>query len=231
MLTDDPGTPGPGRWELNFSSIVQRTAGETELDLPFLDLNYGVGQTGQVTWQIPWVTDRPSNRPDGEGLGASLVGFKWRFCDEGDKGWQMSTFPQVTFLNPGSGSGRRGLAAEDPGLLLPLEAARDFGPVSANLEAGAVLGPQGRSDELGTGGGWVAGLALGREVRSGVEFDAELHTQTGPDCSRAEWIANFGARIDTSRNTTLLLSIGRDVRNTLSSRVSLLAYVGLQVRI
>ena len=133
MVTDDPGTPGPGRWELNFSSIAQRTAGETELDLPFLDLNYGVGQTGQVTWQIPWVTDRPSTGPDGEGLGASLVGFKWRFCDEGDKGWQVSTFPQVTFLNPGSGSGRRGLAAEDPGLLLPVEAASDRTPWESSL--------------------------------------------------------------------------------------------------
>ena len=231
MLTDDPGTPGPGHWELNFSAIVQHASGGTELDLPYLDLNYGVGDAGQITLQIPWVSERRSTGETASGLGASVVGYKWRFCDEGEKGWQVSAFPQFTFLNPGSDSDRRGLAASDPALLLPIEAARDFGLFSANLEAGRILGPQGEADEVGVGGGWIAGLAIGREVAPGVELDAELHTDTGPNFRQAEWIANAGTRIDTSKNTTLLFSIGRDIRNTLSPRVSLLSYIGLQVRI
>jgi hypothetical protein len=231
MLTDDTGTPGPGHWELNFSTIVQHAAGTTEWDLPYLDLNYGVGERGQITCQVFWETERPAGGSDESGLGASVLGYKWRFFDQGDKGWQVSTFPQFTFSTPGSDSDRRGLASADPGLLLPIEVERDVGPVSANLEVGRMLGPQGRADQLGVGGGWLAGLALGKTVAPGVELDAELHTQTSSSPSQVEWTLNAGTRIDTSRNTTILFSIGRDVRNTLSPRVSVLSYLGLQVRI
>ena len=231
MLTDDPGTPGAGHWELNFSSIVERTAGSSEVDFPYLDLNYGIGDRVQVTWQITWNAERPSGGPETSGLGASVVGLKWRFIDGGDRSWQISTFPQATFLLPGSDSDRRGLAARDPGLLIPFEIEKDLGLMSANLAVGRVLAPQGRSDLVGVGGGWSAGLALGREFAHGVELDAEIHVQTGPDPRDAEWVTAVGSRIDTSRNTTLLFSVGRDVRNTVSARASLLMYAGLQVRI
>ena len=231
MLTDDPGTPGPGHWELNFSAIVERTPGLTDADLPYLDLNYGIGDRVQLTWQVGWVTLHQAGEPAKSGLGDEVFGLKWRFLDEGDGGWQVSAFPQVTFLAPGSHSDRRGLAAPEPGLLLPVEVERDLGPVSANLEIGRVLAPQGGSDLLGVGGGWIAGLALGRQVGRGLELDAEVHAETGPDARQAEWIAAAGTRLDTSKNTTLLLSIGRDMRNTLSARTSLLAYIGFQVRL
>jgi len=231
MLTDDPGTPGSGHWELNFSTIAQREAGSTELEIPYLDLNYGVGDTGQVTLQVFWEYERPPSGPTENGLGASVLGYKWRFFDQGDKGWQVATFPQCTFLIPGSNSGRRGLASPDPGLLLPIEVGRDFGPFSANLEVGRILGPQGRADQIGVGGGWLAGMVLGRTVAPGVEIDAEVHTQTSSDPRQAEWTFNAGTRIDTSRNTTILFSVGRDLRNTLSPRVSFLSYMGFQVRI
>jgi hypothetical protein len=231
MLTDDPGTPGPGRWELNFSTIFQRTPGVSDIDLPYLDLNYGVGERLQITGQFFWDTERISGGTTVSGVGASVLGVKWRFFDDGDGTLQISTFPQATFLNPGSDVDRRGLASADPGLLLPVELEKDLGPVSADLEFGRLLAPQGRGDLLGVGGGWIAGLALGRDVVHGVELDAEVHVDTGPDSRQAEWVTAVGTRIDTSKNATLLLSIGRDIRNTLSARTTLLVYAGLQVRI
>lgn len=231
MLTDDPGTPGPGHWELNFSTIAQREAGTTEWDIPYLDLNHGVGDTGQITCQVFWETQRPPGETAESGIGATVLGYKWRFLDQGDKGWQVSTFPQFTFLTPGSDSDRRGLASPDPGLLLPIEVERDLRLLSANLEVGRILGPQGRADQLGVGGGWLAGLALGKAVAPGVEIDAEVHALTSSDPRQAEWTLNAGTRIDTSKNTTILFSIGRDIRNTLSPRASVLSYLGYQVRI
>jgi hypothetical protein len=231
MLTDDPGTPGPGRWELNFSSIIQRGAGSRDVELPYLDLNYGVGDRIQLTWQVYWDSSRPEGGSRENGLGASVAGLKWRFLDSGDGGWQIAIFPQATFLNPGSDSDRRGLASRDPGLLVPFEIEKDLGPVSANLEFGRVLAPQGRADLAGVGGGWIAGLAVGREVARGVECDAEIHVDTGPNPAMAEWIAAAGTRIGTSKDTTVLFSVGRDARNTLSARTSMLLYIGFQVRL
>ena len=41
---------------------------------------------------------------------------------------------------------------------------------------------------------------------------------------------NAGLRVDLSERQTLLLSIGRDLRNTLGPRDRLLSYLGLQTR-
>jgi hypothetical protein len=155
--------------------MFQRSSGLADEQLPYLDLNYGIGDRVQLTWQISWDTERPDGGPSVSGLSASVFGIKWRFCDEGGGGWQISAFPQFTFVNPGSGSDRRGLAAAASGFLLPMEIEKDLGLVSANLEVGRVLAPQGGDDLLGVGGGWIAGLVLGREIAHGVELDAEVH--------------------------------------------------------
>ena len=49
MITDDPGTPGPGKWENNIAIILEHRSGETSLDLPQFDLNYGIGEHIQLT--------------------------------------------------------------------------------------------------------------------------------------------------------------------------------------
>jgi hypothetical protein len=202
------------------------------LEFPYLDLGYSVTDTVELSCQIPWNTERQSGEPAISGLGATVAELKWRFFDqESDQGWKLATSPQIVFLDPGSHSDRRGLAAADPGLLLPVEIEKHFGRVSVEAEAGPVFAPQGETDLLGVGGGWIAGLAVGREVAPGLELGAEVHAQTGPDSRDAEWTINAGTQIDLSKNYSLLFSIGRDVRNTLSARVSLLSYVGMQVRI
>ena len=41
MITDDPGTPGNGKWENNLASIFEHRPNETSIDVPAIDLNYG----------------------------------------------------------------------------------------------------------------------------------------------------------------------------------------------
>src|SRR5580704_10526974 len=120
MITDDPGTPGDKQWEINLGWTTQHAAGSTETALPFLDANYGLGDRIEVTYQQPWtiVRDDEGSRA---GAGNSLVGVKGRFYDAGERGWQASVYPQLTFLDPGSHSDRRGLADSGTSLLLPFE--------------------------------------------------------------------------------------------------------------
>jgi len=51
MITDDPGTPGNGKWENNLAIIFEHRPNETSIDVPEIDLNYGVGDHIQLTLQ------------------------------------------------------------------------------------------------------------------------------------------------------------------------------------
>jgi len=51
MITDDPGTPGDGKWENNFAIAFEHRPGETAYDVPAIELNYGVGAHIQLSLQ------------------------------------------------------------------------------------------------------------------------------------------------------------------------------------
>ena len=48
MLTDDPGTPGDGVWEINMSYQEQRTRQDRSRSLPHADFTFGVGSNVQL---------------------------------------------------------------------------------------------------------------------------------------------------------------------------------------
>ena len=55
MLTDDPGTPGNGKFENNLAITVERRSHELALDTPAIDFNYGLGEHIQITLQTSLV--------------------------------------------------------------------------------------------------------------------------------------------------------------------------------
>jgi len=223
MITDDPGTPGPGHWELNLAWTDQRTPGSTGYGLPLVDASYGIGERVELNYQAPWVVLRDSGQQTLSGLGDSQLAVNWRFYDAGDAGWQASLFPRVFFLTPGSDSARRGLADSHTTWLLPLEVARDFGFLAVGGEFGRMISAD--PDDAG----WMGGVCVGRNLAKGVELDAEIHATTGNRTSRSEITENVGSRIALSEHAIVLLSIGRDLRDTLGPRSSLVSYCGIQL--
>jgi hypothetical protein len=53
LRTDDPGTPGPGRWEVNTAVTLEHVRGETSLDPPLADVKYLVGNRIQFKSELP----------------------------------------------------------------------------------------------------------------------------------------------------------------------------------
>jgi len=51
MITDDPGTPGNGKWENNLAITFSHVPNEWSIDAPAIDLNYGWGDHVQLTLQ------------------------------------------------------------------------------------------------------------------------------------------------------------------------------------
>jgi hypothetical protein len=225
MITDDPGTPGNGHWEINLAWTDQQSDGSTLLGLPLLDANYGVGERIQLNYQASWNVLNNSGQPAHDGMSDSQLAVKWRYYDAGDMGLQLSMYPRYTFVNPGSDSDRRGTADPDATFLLPFEVRRNFGFISVNVDLGHTF--SGAADDRG----WMGGLCVGREVVKGWELDAEIHLTTSEGAERSEAILNLGTRYDFSDHATLLLAAGSDAHNSLGPRISLLTYVGLQVRL
>ena len=159
-----------------------------------------------------------------QGLGNSLIGVKWRFYDGGERAWQLSTYPQFGFNNPGSRSEERALAEPGTSLILPLEVLKDFGVLSLNADLGYVY-------HRTAGHGWFGGVAVGRTVKHGLELAAELHVEGGAHLAAAVVTADAGVRFDLSEHCTLLVSAGREIRDTREPRASLVVYLGLQTRL
>jgi hypothetical protein len=225
MVTDDPGTPGDRHWEINLAWTDQRTPGQTLEGIPLLDANYGVGDRIQLNYMASWNVLRTAGEASESGPSDSQFAVKWRFYDAGETGLQVSTYPRITFVNPGSGSDRRGTADPGTSFLVPFEVRRDFGVVSVNAEIGHAFSNAARDR------GWIAGLCVGREVSKGWEVDAEVYDTGSDSMDRNEVLVDAGTRFDLSGHATLLLAIGRDTHNSLSPKLSLLTYAGIQIRI
>ncbi len=225
MITDDPGTPGDGHVEINVAWTDERSPGSTLVGLPLLDANYGVGDRIQLNYQASWNELRSSGEPAQGGMSDSQLAVKWRFYDAGETGLQVSTFPRVTFPNPGSDSDRRGTADDGTSFLLPFEVRRVFGVVAVNVDFGHEFSTEASKR------GWIGGVCLGHNVTKEWELDVEVHAATSQGLQHGEVILNAGTRYDLSEHATLLLAVGRDALDTLGPRTSLLTFVGVQVRL
>ena len=219
MITDDPGTPGNGKWEINLAIGLEHRAGETSLDLPQIDLNYGVGEHIQLTLQTaPVLLKREDHGPIG-GLGGTETAVKWRFLDEEKAGVDLSMFPRVIF-NITQSSVRRGLAEDGTRFQIPFQIAKTFGRFHADAEFGPVGISVGRSE-------WLYGIVGGYEVEKSTMLIAELHGTSRMNFARDTLAVNFGLRHEISETRILILSVGHEIRAA-GEPTALIGYFGMQ---
>jgi hypothetical protein len=95
FLTNDPGTPGDANWEINLGSMQSLARGGSAYQVPQLDINLGLGDRIQLTYEIPYALQDSAGQALHGGWGNAFSGVKWRFLDQGEQGWQLSTFPQI----------------------------------------------------------------------------------------------------------------------------------------
>jgi len=221
MVTDDPGTPGDGHWEINLAWMAEHSADETLQDVPLLDMNYGLGERVQLKYEVPWLAVSEPGIGTRTGLGDSLAGVKWRFYDAGDpQRWQISTYPQFEF-NSVSRSYQRGIVDAGARWLLPLEFQKSFGTWSLNYEVGRTLRTHGTLEDQ-----WFGGAVVGRELTSRLEVMAEIQGDFGRTFDRNGIILNSGMRYKLGGPLTLLAAAGAGVGG--ADRPAWIGYLGLQ---
>lgn len=221
MITDDPGTPGNGKFEINVAVAFNRLPDEISWDAPALDINYGVGDHIQLTLQTAPVILKRSDHGVIGGWGSTEAALKWRFLDEETSGFSVSIFPRVIF-NVTQSSVRRGLADDGTRVQCPVEIARKIGAFDVDLEVGTVAISVGRSE-------WLYGIVGGIEVTKTTELMAELHGTARISFDRDVLTVNFGVRQKLTDHAILIASLGHDIRSPAGESLAFIGYCGVQL--
>jgi hypothetical protein len=220
FLTNDPGTPGNGNWEINIAAAQTTLPGVSSWQLPQLDVNYGLGERIQLTGEIPYVVVNASGQPQASGWGNASPGVKWRFFDQGEEGWQISTFPMYQ-TGVSSEAQSKGIGVAGPRFFVPLEVARRVGSLSFNFEAGTYIPVHGDHEH-------IVGFVVGHQLDTGLELDGEIyddHVTGAPHVTTLD----VGGRYRLHRGFNLLFMAGRSLSGNSPGQVEFMGYLGIQI--
>ena len=207
MISDDTGTPGDRKLEINL--IAQGDfAGKTHrIEAPLLDMNYGIGELVQLKLEIPYVhlasqdadAADPQSAMRAHGVGDSTFGVKYRFYDDKDNGLSFALYPQVRFRTPGA---NRAVSEQKTVVILPLIMTREFEKASITLNAGLEHGDNSRVfASFGAGTRLTDQLALFGEI-AGTNLNARDERQI---------LLNVGVKQKLSETRSIAASIGHDI--------------------
>ncbi len=226
LITDDPGTPGSNKWEINFAVTSETNDSEKRIEAPLADINYGVGEHIQLKYEVPFViTKNEENDTKKSGFDRSIAGVKWRFLDKEDSGIAISTYPQYTFKSPVSESIRNSDTETAHEFLLPIELEQSSGKWDFNQEVGYRFIESLTSQ-------YMYGVALTYNFSETVAALGELHGDAINDWSDSDLLFNVGVVYNVSHPLTLLASVGRSLRdfgNDDSHRT--LGYIAVQLHL
>jgi len=213
LLSNDPGTPGPGKWEINILTSWERSAVDDAWQIPLIDLNYGVGERCQLTATMPFVIGQEKGAGVRREFDGIEMGVKYRFVDNpGKTGLNISFYPKVFFSFVEERSTK---------LSLPLQWHYEWSHVGLTAEVGHIW-VNGESD--GWEGGMGAALLLD-PVSLLVEWHSEM--REAPFNLRGQMIT-VGAAWEWSETVSVFASYGKSLQNHEESPK--LALAGFQFR-
>jgi hypothetical protein len=219
--TNNPGTPGNANWEINLGSLQTIARGQSSYQVPQIDLNFGVGERIQLTYEIPYVVQDNPGQPGQTGWGNAYPGLKWRFLDQGEGGLQMSMFPQVE-ANGSPHAPAAGIAVAGPRYLLPVEAYEKLGSLDVDVEVGYYLPGNGPRER-------IIGVAAGRPLTARLELDGEIYDDHAFGSTLHSTTLDVGGRYKLGRGFIALFMVGRSVTGFADGRPELIGYAGIQI--
>jgi hypothetical protein len=218
--TNDPGTPGNRNWEINLGYMPFLYNASSTTHMPDVDINYGVGDRIQLTYENAWLRVKDGAGAAEYGLGQDQLGVKWRFYDNEKAGFGISIFPQLSINNPDR-SVQRGITPPGASLITPIEFTKKLGPIDVNWEVGyntVHLGPNG----------WIAGFVVGHDMSKKLELDAEFYGLGTFNRSNNQQTLDAGLRYKIHPPFILLLMAGRSVAPAYKGQPYFVGYFGMQ---
>jgi hypothetical protein len=198
LLSNDPGTPGPGKWEINILTSLEHSDVNEEWQIPLFDINYGIGDRYQLSVTSPFVVAHEKGSAVRRVFDGMEMGVKYRFVDNpGATGSNFSFYPKIFFSF---------VEEKSTKVSLPLQWHREWSHFGLTAEIGHVW-INGQSD--GWEGGAGAALLLNR-----VSLFAEWHSEMreAPFDLRGE-IVTVGVTWEWSETVSLYASFGKSLQN------------------
>jgi hypothetical protein len=221
FLTNDPGTPGNANWEINLASMQSIVRGASSYQVPQIDLNFGVGDRVQLTYEVPYILETAGGAPEHSGWGNAQPGVKWRFLDAGGHGWQASIFPQVV-TRASRAAEEEGIAGPGPRYFVPVELSRQLGFLDVDVEAGFYLPKNGPRER-------IFGFAAGRPVTDRLELDAEIYDDRAADALPHATTLDIGGRYRLRPGLIALFMSGRSLNGFAHGQPEYMGYFGIQI--
>ena len=222
LLTDDPDTPGPNHWEINTGQMSEYAAHVWLIGAPLADINYGVGDHIQLKYQTQYNELVPQQGGAIAGMGNTLAGVKWRFIDQTNWSWlEVSTYPQLSFIYPGS-SAQRGLAQSGDNILLPIEVEHQFNPLIVYGEVGYL------KNEHQVSGGWY-GLAWEYDFTEKTAIEGEFYGGFDRYFQNSGLSFNLGFGQALTEHVALIGSAGRGIYGPSERAPAFMSYLALRL--
>ena len=179
LESDDPAVPGPGEFEINFTTDAEYAKTAQRVNLLSVDLNYGTRPIifgyklpTQIKFEFPITAGREAGQPVVVGPGAATFGIKLKFYDDEHRGISVAIYPQVGFS---SGEAmRKDLAPNGQTVILPLLVAREFHEFTFVFNS-AIEKPVHDPERQAAA---ELGLAFGRAFTRKVAAMIELRTES-----------------------------------------------------
>jgi len=196
LLLNDPGTPGPGNWEINIMSSLEHSTAHDQWHIVLFDINYGVGERIQFTIAAPYVLNWNNGTKEWVGFDGVEYGVKYRFWDKsGFLNSDLSIYP--TIYSPFK-------TEEGSEFILPLEWHRTWSNIGLTAEIDHVW-VKGESSR------WEGGVGVAI-IFERVQLLGELHTSMRKaSFDLGEPMVNVGLSWKWSDDVSLYFSIGKSI--------------------
>ena len=218
MITDDPGTPDRGGWEINVSFDSEIHGGERELEAPLLDINYGFNNRTQLKIESPYLLAKNEGERYNGRQGDVSLGVKYRFFDEDKYFLSFSMYPAITLSTLKDGYNE---------YAFPVQFEKTIG----TWVLGADFGYAYVKDDQDY---FFSGLLLGHGFSPRLEAVGEVSLaadrQSIEDMN--ETVVNFGIRDKISEVVNLIVSAGTGVTAPKgASKIDFISFAGFQFTI
>ena len=219
MITDDPGTPATGEWEINASINSETHKGEKEMEAPLLDINYGLNERTQLRIEMPYLLTKVEGESFNGRQGDVGVGIKYRFFDEDEDFLSFSMYPAVVFATAKDSYNE---------YALPFQLEKTFG----KWVLGAQIGYSYVEDDQDYFiGGFLVGYGFSTKFEAMGEVDFQMDRLTLGEVEPGT-VVNFGIRYEISQAIKLIASMGTGVTAPKgTSKIDFISFTGFQFTI
>ena len=217
MITDDPGTPEKGNWEINLSVNSDLKKHEKEFETPLLDINFGFNERTQLKMEFPYLFTKTDPGEYHSRFGDVTFGIKYRFLDEDKSGIAISLYPQITVATSSESNNE---------YLFPLEIEKSFDKVVIGLD---VRYTYISGDEYFIQNGLLLGFDFSERL---VVMGEIVYWANVQEFDVVEGVVNLGMKYQMNDLFTFMTSLGTGLfSSTGDLRTTFISFVGFQLKI